>query len=368
MTTEHATTPRTRYPRAQCEVSVALCTLNGSRWIEQLLQSIAAQELLPDEVVIQDDCSEDDTVELIKKFAGLAPFAVRVEVNESRLGSTANFATALARCHGRFIALADQDDVWYPIKLRRLIDELELDPTVTMVFSDADLIGPDGEDLGQRLWDARLIGRTLRKRAVVPEELFARRALTTGCTMAMRRRSVAASLPFPDALDNEDAPMRHDRWLSLVAASVGTVRALPESLLGFRVHPDQETGVLLRAQLAHELGRAASAVFTAPVGQSNATRLARANQLEAAAERANEMGDFEEALTLEAIAAHHRSRVQTSGSVLDRLRGIAEGVRSGAYGWDRIALVAIAGDTVRSVRPGRRSEPDPGMKNGSGSL
>lgn len=361
MTTEQATTPRTRYPRAQCEVSVALCTLNGSQWIEELLHSIAAQELLPDEIVIQDDCSEDDTVELIEKFADQAPFAIRLEVNQFRLGSTANFATALARCHGRFIALADQDDVWYPIKLRRLIDELELDPTVTMVFSDADLIGPDGQDLGQRLWDARLIGRTLRKRAVVPEELFARRALTTGCTMAVRRRAVAASLPFPEALENEAAPMRHDRWLSLVAASVGTVRALPESLLGFRVHPDQETGVLVGAQLTHALGRAASAVFIAPVGQSNESHLARANQLEAAAERANEMGDFEEALTLEAIAAHHRSRVQTSGSVLDRLRGIAEGVRVGAYGWDRLGMVAVAGDTVRSVRPGRGAQCEPAM-------
>ena len=102
-------------------------------------------------------------------------------------------------------------------------------------------------------------------------------------------------------------------------------------------------------------------MFIAPVGQSNESHLARANQLEAAAERANEMGDFEEALTLEAIAAHHRSRVQTSGSVLDRLRSIAEGVRVGAYGWDRLGMVAVAGDTVRSVRPGRGAQSEPAV-------
>jgi len=356
MTIEPAALLRTRYPRAECEVSIALCTFNGAPWIEELLSSIAAQEILPDEVIVQDDCSEDATVLLIEQFAAQAPFEVRLEVNENRLGSTANFATALSRCRGRFIALADQDDVWYPTKLRRLIDELELDPTVTMVFSDADLIGPEGQSLGQQLWDTRLVGRMLRRRAVVPEELFARRALTTGCTMAVRRRAVAASLPFPDVLDNEDAPMRHDRWLSLVAASVGTVRALPEPLLGFRVHPDQETGVLLGSQLTQALGHAASAVFTAPVESSNATHLARADQLEAAAQRANEMGDFEEAHTLTAIASHHRSRVQGAGSVIDRLENISSGVRVGAYGWDRLGLIAVAGDIVRSVRLGRSTE------------
>jgi len=304
--------------------------------------------------VVQDDCSEDNTVELINRFAASAPFLVRVEINDHRLGSTANFAEALARCHGRFIALADQDDVWYPIKLRRLIDELKLDPTVTMAFSDADLIGEDSQLLGQRLWDTRLVGRTLRRRAVVPEELFARRALTTGCTMAVRRRAVAASLPFPEVLENTETPMRHDRWLSLVAAAVGTVRALPEPLLAFRVHPDQETGVLVGTQLTHALARATTAVFTAPVGSSNESHLARAEQLEAAAERANEMGDFEEAQTLTTIADHHRNRIQGPGPVTDRLRNIAEGVRAGAYGWDWLGIAAVAGDVLRSVRPGHR--------------
>ncbi|MEX0769031.1 MAG: hypothetical protein WD029_11230, partial [Microthrixaceae bacterium] len=243
--------------------------------------------------------------------------------------------------------------------------ELELDPTVTMVFSDADLIGEDGQLLGQRLWDTRLVGRTLRRRAVVPEELFARRALTTGCTMAVRRRAVAAALPFPEVLENPETPMRHDRWLSLVAAAVGTVRALPEPLLAFRVHPDQETGVLVGPQLTHALMRATTAVFASPIGSSNNSHLARAEQLEAAAERANEMGDFEEATTLSAIANHHRCRVQNAGSLSLRLRNIGDGVRCGAYGWDLLGVAAVAGDILRSVRPGHRPSASPSLRPNS---
>ncbi|MEZ5138961.1 MAG: hypothetical protein R2711_09425 [Acidimicrobiales bacterium] len=147
------------------------------------------------------------------------------------------------------MALADQDDVWYPGKLAVLEWEFDMDPTVSMVFSDGDLIDADGAPLGRRLWDTRLIGRTLRHHPVVPEELFARRALTTGATMAVRRRVVDAAVPFPPELDDPDAPMRHDRWLSLVAAAVGTVRAISDPLVALRVHPDQETGVLVGAEL-----------------------------------------------------------------------------------------------------------------------
>lgn len=345
---------RPRLPRATLDVSIVLCTRNGAPWIGDLLESMANQTRLADELVVQDDESSDDTCRIIREFAERAPFDVRLEVNPERLGSTANFAAALERSRGRFVALADQDDIWYPNKLERLIGELELDPTVTMVFSDADLIDPAGRPLGRSLWDTRLVGRTLRRRAVVPEELFAQRALTTGCTMAVRRRAVAAALPFPDELADDIAPMRHDRWLSLVAAAVGTVRALPEPLLGFRVHPAQETGVLVGAQLPRAVGRAALGAITSPPDDDRRGLVVRARQLETAAERADDLGDFEEAETLRTVAHHLRSRTMQQGSLSGRLRAVGSGVRAGAYGWDRLGYGAIVGDVARAVRPSRR--------------
>lgn len=354
MTDDTRPASRPRLLRATVDVSIVLCTRDGARWIGELLSSMADQTRLADELVVQDDDSSDDTRRIVEEFARDAPFEVHLEVNERRIGSTANFAAALARTRGRFVALADQDDVWYPTKLERLVGELELDPTVTMVFSDADLIDEHGNPMGRRLWDTRLVGRTLRRRAVVPEELFARRALTTGCTMAIRRRAVAASLPFPEELADEVAPMRHDRWLSLVAAAVGTVRALPEPLLAFRVHPGQETGVLVGAQLPRALGRAAWDAVSGSDDSGGRGHLVRARQLEIAATRAEELGDFEEAATLRGVAGHLRARVRTDTTRSDRLRRIAEGVRSGSYGWDRLGAGAIAGDVVRAVRPPRQ--------------
>jgi hypothetical protein len=333
------------------DISVVLCTYNGERWVAELLDSIAAQRRLPDELVVQDDASTDGTADIVREFARRAPFEVRLELNEHRLGSTDNFAAALARSRGRFVALADQDDVWYPNKLEILVAELELDPTITMAFSDADLIGEDGRVIGRRLWDTRLVGRILRGRAVVSEELFARRALTTGCTMVVRRRAITAALPFPPELESDVAPMRHDRWLSLVSAAVGTARALPEPLLAFRVHPAQETGVLLRPDLRRALGGAAVRAIRRPAWEGAEGHRDRAAQLDAAAGRADDLGDFEEARTLRAIADHHRSRARRKGNARERVSSVLSEARAGGYRHEPFGWAAVAADVVRAARP-----------------
>jgi hypothetical protein len=336
--------------RGAPQVTVALCTWNGARWLPAFLDSLTAQDLLPDELVVQDDRSSDDTVAILEAFAATAPFEVHIEVNPERLGSTHNFEQALRRSRGQIVALADQDDVWYPTKLDRLVTTLEEDPILTLAFSDADLLGPDGAPSGRRLWESRGIGRLLRRHEVVPGTFFARRALTTGCTMAARRRAVEAALPFPASLDHAVAPMRHDRWLSLVAAAVGTVRAVPEPLLGFRVHPDQQTGVLTPVELRRRLARSAVQALGPLAAETGEEHRCRAVQLGEAADRADRLGDFEEADALRAIADHHLVRADPGATTLARLRRIGHEIVHGGYDRSLFGAASAAADAVRSVR------------------
>src|SRR5258706_6945784 len=97
--------------------SVAMCTCNGAAYLADQLESIAAQSRLPDELVVRDDASVDDTPAVIQAFAARAPFPVRFERNADRLGSTRNFDGAIAACTGDLIALSDQDDVWHQDKV-----------------------------------------------------------------------------------------------------------------------------------------------------------------------------------------------------------------------------------------------------------
>lgn len=101
-------------------ISVVMCTYNGkNRHLAEQLDSIFAQTLLPNEIIIQDDCSDDGTPELLEEYARKAPAGVdfRIFRNTARQGINANFFSAMSKASGDYIAISDQDDLWLPEKL-----------------------------------------------------------------------------------------------------------------------------------------------------------------------------------------------------------------------------------------------------------
>ena len=88
------------------------------------LADLAAQSVLPAELVVCDDGSTDDTLAILERFAITAPFPVRVHRNSERLGYRANFLKCAGLCRSDLIAFCDQDDRWAPRKIetmRRLL-------------------------------------------------------------------------------------------------------------------------------------------------------------------------------------------------------------------------------------------------------
>jgi len=81
-------------------ISIALCTFNGERFLQEQLDSYCDHELLPDELVVCDDCSSDSTRSILSTFAKDAPFEVRLEFNETNLGMGRNFERAISLCTG----------------------------------------------------------------------------------------------------------------------------------------------------------------------------------------------------------------------------------------------------------------------------
>lgn len=219
--------------------SVAMCTYNGSRYLSAQLESIATQTRLPNELVVCDDGSSDDTVDILKRFSTTAPFPVRIEVNQINLGSTKNFEKAIGLCTSELIALADQDDVWLDRKLEAMEREFQSKPQVGIVFSDAELVDENLKPLGIRLW--RRIGFDEEKRC----ELTSGRALNvllpgwtvTGATMAFRLKFRTLALPIPD-----DVPMIHDGWIAAVIAMVADISFIEDPLVSYRQHEKQQIG------------------------------------------------------------------------------------------------------------------------------
>src|SRR5690348_7801557 len=106
--------------QARSTVSVVVCTFNGGKYVQEQLQSIAAQRELPNELIIVDDGSTDATSGIIDRFLKAASCPTKYLRNESTLGVAKNFEKAIRQSAGQVVVLADQDDIWEVNKLVKL--------------------------------------------------------------------------------------------------------------------------------------------------------------------------------------------------------------------------------------------------------
>jgi glycosyltransferase involved in cell wall biosynthesis len=221
----------------QNRISVALCTYNGERFLRQQLTSIAQQTRLPDELIVCDDRSTDRTVSILREFAAAAPYPVKIYENEHNLGSAANFERAIRLCGGDLIALSDQDDIWYPIRLERSERELTVYPQAGLVFSDADVINDRDELTGPTMWQ-RLGFAGKRARDLLGGEylLLAKHRFVTGATMMFRASLRDHCLPVGEG-------WIHDEWIALMTAAFFDLRPIDQPLIRYRIHGSQQVGL-----------------------------------------------------------------------------------------------------------------------------
>ena len=220
------------------QISVAMCTYNGARYLSEQLDSIRRQSLPPDELIVTDDGSTDDTGAIIQDFAATAPFAVRFIVNERNLGPAANFEKAIRLCRGDWIALCDQDDAWYPDKLLLLSQVIEADPSLGGVFSDATLMDETSRIFDRRLWDQ--VQYPGPEGSVHVEESLVRAMckhdVVTGATLMFRASLRDLLLPVPKS-------WMHDGWIAWMLALYSGIAAVEAPLIAYRVHASQHAGL-----------------------------------------------------------------------------------------------------------------------------
>lgn len=221
-------------------ITVVLCTYNGAAFLREQLESLAAQTRRPDELIVSDDASTDDTLALADDFAKDAPFPVCVHAHSANLGFIGNFERGIALAGGDIIALCDQDDVWRPNKLAVLAEIFESDPKVGLAFSNGDVVDDSLRPLGQTLFQYAGFSpdkqAKLRRGDAIDVMLDAN--VVTGATLAFRSTLRETSLPIP-----RDTGRYHDAWIALVASALSEVDFAGEPLILYRQHSFQVTGV-----------------------------------------------------------------------------------------------------------------------------
>jgi glycosyltransferase involved in cell wall biosynthesis len=220
-------------------ISIAMCVRNGELHLQEQLDSIAGQTRLPNELIICDDQSSDSTCSVIETFATRAPFAVRLMVNERRLGTTKNFERAIKLCNGNVITLSDQDDVWSPSKLARIEAALLARPDAGLVFTNAEVVNQNLVPLGYTLWESCRFTRAQQKMVKRGKafEVMLVQCVVAGGVMAFRSEFRDLVLPIPCI-----SRLVHDMWIACLISAVANVAILDEPLSKYRQHPKQQIG------------------------------------------------------------------------------------------------------------------------------
>ncbi|HJW00489.1 MAG TPA: glycosyltransferase family 2 protein [Arthrobacter sp.] len=205
--------------------SICMATYNGSRYIEEQLESILRQLGPDDEVVIVDDASSDGTVDSIRSFGDAR---IRVIQATSNQGYVKSFEQAVLASRGDAIFLSDQDDVWVEGRLDAMLKALE---SAAVVASNFDVLGGGDRPAIPLLQESD----SARHRANLFGILVGYRAYY-GCGMAFRREVLSSFAPIPPYLRES-----HDLWLAILGNSAGSIRHLGKATLLRRIHDDNAT-------------------------------------------------------------------------------------------------------------------------------
>lgn len=210
------------------EYSVALCTYNGSKYLIEQLESIVNQSVAPIQIVISDDGSNDDTLQVADKYLSDKGIRYIIDSNEGEPGVAGNFLHAMRKCTEEVIFTSDQDDYWMKNKAETMLEVYDSNPNALLVFSNGELVDGDMSLLGCDIWKAVGITEHRIKEGNWCHYLL-KNCLITGATMSLKK-----SLLFDiDSIPNE---WLHDGWLAWAAVIRNGLVACPVKLIKYRQH------------------------------------------------------------------------------------------------------------------------------------
>lgn len=129
------------------KVTIITPSYNSNRFIKNTIESVLKQTYTEWEMLIVDDCSSDNSVEIINEFVTIDS-RIKLIINTENKGAAESRNVAIRQATGRFIAFLDSDDLWYPNKLEKHL-EFMLRNDYEFTFSAYDLITESGDALNK---------------------------------------------------------------------------------------------------------------------------------------------------------------------------------------------------------------------------
>ena len=201
------------------KISIALATFNGGRYLREQLESFLMQTRHPDELIVCDDGSTDDTIVILNNFKQNAPFSVNIYENKKNLGHLLNFEKSIGLCNGDIIFLSDQDDVWFSDKIEQHEKVHRNSSDIWVVVNDQEITDSDLNSLHQTTLSR------LKELGIDKDWLLA------GCTMSFKASLKPILMPLP-----LDVFAGHDIWIGQFSQLCGAKKIIPVALQYYRRH------------------------------------------------------------------------------------------------------------------------------------
>ncbi len=222
-------------------VSVVLATFNGAKFLRAQLESIAKQTLPVDEIVVGDDGSRDDTLEILEEYQRPGhphKLPLRIIRHERQMGPARNFECLMRASKHDIILFSDQDDIWMSDRVLRSVKALQV-TDADYVFGDATIIDEVSRPSGQTLWNDVFFSKQEREamRSGSGFNVLMRHNVVTGATLGIRRRVLDWVLPLAEG-------WMHDGWIALIAEALGTSTMIEDPVISYRRHRHQQIGAV----------------------------------------------------------------------------------------------------------------------------
>lgn len=201
-------------------ISVAMTTYNGEKYLKKQIVSIIKQIEEKDELLISDDGSTDKTVEIIKEFQKDHKNIILFKGPQK--GCSSNFEYILKKCKNDIIFLSDQDDIWKKNKVEYVKNYFSQNPNLLLLVHDAEIINEEENVISNSLFRERKMEHGLVKNLFYSGYF--------GCCMCINKKLLSLALPFPENIE------AHDLWLSLVAELNKSSYIMNEVLISYRRH------------------------------------------------------------------------------------------------------------------------------------
>lgn len=219
-------------------ISVVLATYNGQKYVKEQLLSIINQTIAPDEIIICDDCSTDNTLSIIDTVKAECSILIKIYKNAKNLGYIKNFRKAIELSKGDYVFLCDQDDIWEKNKIQIIISQMQAHDSL-LCCTGCQFIDKFGVNIdkiptnlnikGYSNWSNRVSFVSFK--TIIWGNKF------PGCTYCCKRELCDVFLKI-----NSDL-MPHDYQLLLLASNFNKAIYIDTPLTKYRLHDTQTIGI-----------------------------------------------------------------------------------------------------------------------------